>query len=173
MRTIKVEGPVDREQVELEFQKERDVRRREWLHIILLKFDGKRPSEVASTLRITREKVRRIVHRFNEYSLKGLKRSTSPGVPRKLTGEQESDLRERILKSPQKKDEVSVFHGPDIQRIVQEEYGIAYKDRSIYPVLHRLGLSHQDPRPKHPKGDTAKQAAFNKRISGTGGGNST
>jgi putative transposase len=117
---------------------------------------------------ITQEKVRRIVHRFNQQCLKGLERGTSPGAPRKLTGEQESDLRQRILKGPQKKDEVSVFHGPDIQRIVQEDYGIAYKDRSIYPVLHRLGLSHQDPRPKHPKGDAAKQAALKKRVPGTG-----
>ncbi|MEW6238116.1 MAG: winged helix-turn-helix domain-containing protein [Candidatus Omnitrophota bacterium] len=63
------------------------------------------------------------------------------------------------MRGPKKADGVKVFHEPDIRRIVEKEMGVEYKSRSLYPVLRRIGLSCLAPRPKHPKGDRARQEA--------------
>ena len=52
------------------------------------------------------------------------------------------------------------FRGVDMRRILKEEFKVKAGLSSAYQLAHRLGLAWLAPRPKHPKGAPAAQAAF-------------
>ena len=76
--------------------------------------------------------------------------------------EQQSQLKARLDSGPTAEDQVCTLRGEDIQRILEQEFGILRKLSSVYYLLHSLGYSSLAPRPRHVKADPARQALFKK-----------
>ena len=83
------------------------------------------------------------------------------GRPRLLTSEQEAAFKARIeAGADHTRDGVVAFRGVDMRRLLKEEFKVKAGLSSVYQLAHRLGLAWIAPRPKHPRGEPAAQAAF-------------
>jgi len=50
----------------------------------------------------------------------------------------------------------------DLKQIIAERFGVAYHERTVGKILHRLGVSHLSPRPRHPAQDERIVTEFKK-----------
>ena len=50
----------------------------------------------------------------------------------------------------------------DLQVVIKQRFEVAYHERTVGKVLHRLGFSHVSTRARHPEADEQKQQAFKK-----------
>ena len=99
--------------------------------------------------------------RYGREGVDGLRDRPKSGRPRLLTPEQDAAFKARIEAGPAyEKDGVTAFRGVDMRRILAEELKVKAGLSSVYQLAHRLGLAWIEPRPKHPKGEPAAQAAF-------------
>ena len=100
--------------------------------------------------------------RYRAEGIEGLRDRPKSGRPRLLTPEQDAAFKARIEAGPDHaKDGVTTaFRGVDMRRILKEEFEVEAGLSSAYQLAHRLGLAWITPRPRHPKGEPAAQAAF-------------
>jgi transposase len=106
--------------------------------------------------------IRRWVNRYNLGGIDALGHRSGAGRKPNLPPEKEQAFKDRIDAGPTDVDKVSVLHGKDYQRILEEEFGIIHSLSGVYNLLHRLGYSWLMPRPKHEKADDQAQAEFKK-----------
>lgn len=144
----------------LKKEKKAAVARR--LQAIRSVLDGSTIPEAAEILGLPERTLRRWVRRFNEAGAAGLRDQPRPGQPPKLPLELVENFTARVRAGAQDKDGVCALRGPQIQRILAEEYEAKYSLGGTYLLLHRLGFSSLVPRPEHPKGDPAAREAFKK-----------
>lgn len=163
MRVLYVENHLSSEKLIKEIKQEKKKRAADRLRMILLVKEGKTAKETAEILNCHPETVRNNVHKFNKKGIEGLSENHL-GCPRRLNKDQEEILCSLVNGGPKPDNDVSVFRGTDIQKIIIERFGVNYHLNSVYLVLHRLNLSWQRPRPYHPKSDKEKQEAFKAEI---------
>lgn len=132
------------------------------LRTVLLAKQGFTAPEVATCTGFSRRSVQDWVARYNRQGLTGLE--TQPGRGRKppLTPEQAAQLQQRLDAGPLPEDGVCTLRGLDVQRILQNEFGVLRSLSAVYGLLHRLGYSSLVPRPRHPQADPAAQEEFKK-----------
>ena len=53
-----------------------------------------------------------------------------------------------------------------LQRVIEERFGVSYHERTIGKLLKALGFSHISARPRHPKQDGEVIQAFKKTSPG-------
>ena len=70
---------------------------------------------------------------------------------------------DRLDAGPRESDGVCSLRGLDVQRILQDEFGVLRKLPSVYWLLHRLGYSCLIPRSKYRPADPVAQDEFKKR----------
>ena len=150
------------EEIERLARKERDGRVRQRLWALKFIAGGEPVPDVAKRLSMGESTLRKWTHRFNAEGPEGLCDRPRSGKPSKLAVELVEDFRERVRKGAQGKDGVCALRGPDIRRILAEEYDAEYSLGGVYFLLHRLGFSSLVPRPQHPKADPAAQDNFKK-----------
>jgi transposase len=110
-----------------------------------------------------RQTLRDWVHRFNAEGLEGLYDRRRPGPAPRLTPEQETDLGRMVRDGPDlERDGVVRWRRVDLQVLIKERFEVAYHERTVGKVLHRLGFSHVSTRARHPKADEESQEAFKK-----------
>lgn len=78
--------------------------------------------------------------------------------------ERDAELRARLEAGPRESDGVCTLRGRDVQRILDEEFGVKYSLQAVYDTLHRLGYSCLVPRPRHEKQDPEPQAKFKEEL---------
>jgi putative transposase len=99
--------------------------------------------------------------RYRRAGMAGLRDRPKGGRPRLLTPEQDAAFKARIAAGPDHaRDGVTAFRGVDLRRILEAEFAVEAGLSSVYQLAHRLGLARVAPRPQHPKGAPAAQAAF-------------
>ena len=132
------------------------------LQCVLAALKGQTGAEIAQVLSVSARTVRRLVKRYNEEGIEGMK--TQPGQGRKgpLLPEQIQDFRNRVENGPTHQDQVCTLRGKDYQRILQEEFGVIRSLNSIYQLLHGLGYESLKPRPQHAQADEEAQQEFKK-----------
>ncbi len=110
-----------------------------------------------------RQTLRDWVHRFNAKGLEGLYDRRRPGPAPRLTPEQEADLGRMVRDGPDlERDGVVRWRRVDLQVLIEERFEVAYHERTVGKVLHRLGFSHVSTRARHPEADEETQEAFKK-----------
>lgn len=88
--------------------------------------------------------IRRWVERYNRGGLDALADAPRSGRRPKLPRDQEQAFKDRIDAGPTEEDiarGVSVMHGKEYQRILEDEFGKVYSLNGIYELLHRLNYS--------------------------------
>ena len=105
------------------------------------------------------------LNRYSEEGFEGLKDRPRSGQPRKLTSEQEVKFRERVLQGPQAEDGgLSRFTAEHLIAILVSEYNVVMSSAGVYLLLHRLGLSHVKPRPRHPQNDIGRMEEWKEEL---------
>ena len=73
------------------------------------------------------------------------------GPTPRLSPDQKAELAAIVEAGPDRKiDGVVRWRRIDLQRVIRERFGVAYHERYVGTLLHRLGFSHMSARPRHP-----------------------
>jgi len=145
-------------------RKERDAVRSKRLRIIILAMQGWTAPSIAMSVGLSRRDCQEWVRRFNEAGLAGLEDCYGGGRGAPLTPEQQQQFCKRIDDGPTAEDEVCSLRGSDLQAILADEFGVLRSLSTIYKLLHRLGYSCLQPRPRHRKTNPEAQAAFKEQL---------
>ncbi len=127
--------------------------------------DGMSRADAAKIGGMDRQTLRDWVHRFNAHGPAGLKDNRRRGNPRRLLSAQQAELADIVETGPDRAvDGVVRWRRIDLQRIVEERFGVTYHERTIGKLLKALGFSHISARPRHPKQDGEVIQAFKKTF---------
>jgi transposase len=125
--------------------------------------DGMSRADAAKIGGMDRQTLRDWVHRFNAHGPTGLKDNRRRGNPRRLSSAQQVELAGIVETGPDPAiDGVVRWRRVDLQRVIEERFGVEYHERTIGKLLDALGFSHISARPRHPKQDGAVVEAFKK-----------
>jgi transposase len=155
---ITLHQPEDLTQLQQESRRQRDAKQRDRYRAILLALEGHDAPVIARTLGRSRAFVQRWVYTYREHGLEAIAPKRQTGRPPNLPPEKEALFKERFLAEPTKADGVCTLRAKDAQRILREEFGVAYTLGGVYDLLHRLGFSSLAPRPRHRKNDPAQMS---------------
>jgi len=143
----------------------RQRRAREHLRFraVVLAREGRTAPQIAAALGCGRRPAQAWVRRYNLGGAAALAERRHTGRPPRLSAEQGQRLARRIDAGPTAADGTCAFHGGDVRKILEREFGVLLKPSAVYDLLHRLGYSRLCPRPHHPGADPAAREAFKKR----------
>jgi len=150
---VRAHHPNDLERLREISRKEADAKQRDRYRAVLLALEGQNTKAIMTTIDRSRRFVQRWVYVYRDGGIDAICPKRQTGRPRKLTASEEMQLRERVLAGPSEQDSVCSLKGPDIRRIINSEFAVQYSLPTVYVVLHRLGLSCLQPRPRHKKND--------------------
>jgi len=125
--------------------------------------DGMSRAEAAKIGGMDRQTLRDWAHRFNAHGPAGLMDNHRRGNPRRLSSAQQAELAGIVETGPAPAvDGVVRWRRIDLQRVIEERFGVAYHERTIGKLLKALGFSHISARPRHPRQDGEVIQAFKK-----------
>ena len=136
---------------------ERDVRLRSRLHGLWLVREGWPIVKAGEAVGVHKDTVGEWVRWYRRGGVAEVLSHTmgGKGKPGFVSAEQQREL----------VDEVSTGRfrtAGEIRDWIEGEYGVSYKLRSVYGLLHRLGCSRRVPRPRHQRTDVAGQRSWKK-----------
>jgi transposase len=131
---------------------------------VALAMAGGTAEAIAAALGSTARGVQKWVARYNRGGADALADRPGRGRKPKFDPTGHDRLRQRIEAGPTPEDGVCAFHGPDVRRILKDEFGVELCEQAVYDLLHRTGLSSLMPRPVHRKSDPEAQEAFKKGL---------
>jgi transposase len=139
--------------------------RRRFLRIraVLLAAEGRTAPEVAAALGCSRRAAQAWVARYNDEGAAAFDERPRTGRPPFLDVEAAARLRARLDAGPADGDAACTLRGPEIREVLRREFGVRYSPSAVYALLHRLGYSCLDPRPRHRKADPAAAEEFKKK----------
>lgn len=123
--------------------------------------DGASYRKVANMLKTSYRSVQNWVNRFVNEGIEGVKDKNVGGKEPYFPKDREEELRNLLV---QKQSEMrgGRLIGTDIQKIVENQFGVAYAMSSIYELLARINMVYVSSRSKHPKSDKKMQETFKK-----------
>ena len=128
-------------------------------------YDGMSRAEAAKIGGMDRQTLRDWVHRFNEQGPDGLANRPLPGRQGWLSADQLQELAEIVETGPDPEtDGVVRWRRIDLQRVIDERFGVVYAERSISKLLADLCFVRISARPQHP-GQSPKMIAAIKKTS--------
>jgi transposase len=127
--------------------------------------EGKTRADIARYIKVARGSVNKWVNTYLNFGLDGLKDTTNPGRPAKLTPTQLKTLTAYVEKHGIS-DTGGRLQAKDVGEFIFTEFNVKYQNRNIYRLLHHLGFSWITSRSKHPKQDEEAQRLFKNLPSG-------
>ena len=115
--------------------------------------------KVAKMLKVDTSSVQKWVNRFKDSGIEGMKDKGGSGKKPSFPREKEEDLKNLILEKQTKKNGGRLT-GADIQKIINNDFGVKCALRTTYDLLHRIGFVWISSRSKHPKSDQEAQDDF-------------
>lgn len=119
-------------------------------------------TQIAARLGRSRQFVDEWVKRYRQGGIDALRPKKQPGKRPHLSDTQRQELMARLDAGPLADSGKSTFTGRDIQKHIEQHFGVLYSLNGVYELLHRLGYSWLSPRPRHPQSDPAAQESFKK-----------
>lgn len=141
----------------------RNVRQARRLLSLAAVYDGMSRADAARIGGMERQTLRDWVHRFNAEGPDGLVDAKRSGRRCLLNEAQKAELAQIVETGPD-----PAIHGVvrwrriDLVDVIEQRFGVTYKERSISDLLKELGFSHISGRPQHPKQDERIIEAFKK-----------
>ena len=124
---------------------------------------GKTVPRAATEIGLSQRPLREWVHRFNRNGVEALRDLPRPGRQKILPAKLEESFRRRVFAGGLPRDGVKILRGPDIRRILLEEFDADYSIDGVYFLLHRLKIACLEPRPVHPKSSPQARDEFKKK----------
>lgn len=125
--------------------------------------EGKSYTEVADILKVKISSPRRWVKRLIEGGLNNLQERPGRGRKRRLAIAKEEKFR-KAVNELQVKRQGGRARAKDVQQLLKEKFKVDYGLSSVYPVLHRSGLSWITARSQHSQGNIEVQETFKKTL---------
>lgn len=127
--------------------------------------DGMDRATAARAAGMDRQTLRDWVIRFNERGVDGLHDLPRSGRPSWLSEGEQATLKAIVLRGPDpERDGVSTWRAIDLCRIVEERFGVRYREGGMLRLLHVLDLSWQKTRARHPNADPRARERFKKGV---------
>jgi len=125
--------------------------------------DGMRREVAARVGGMERQTLRDWVHRFNAAGPDGLKDAWWSGPEPRLSPAQKAELAQIVETGPDRAvDGVVRWRRVDLQKVINQRFGVDYHERYVGTLLKELGFSHMSVRPRHPAQDGAIVEAYKK-----------
>lgn len=137
---------------------------RDRIRAVILARRRKTLAEIAAQLEYCTRWVQKWVARYRAGGLDGLWDKPRSGAPKHLRSDQEEAFLERISQGPKPEDQISIFHGHHIQKILKAEFDASYSLDGVYSLLARLRLSWITARPCHEQNDPEKMEEWKKAF---------
>lgn len=150
--------------------REKGATQRDRLRAVALALDGRETLAIAEQIHRSRAFVQRWAYAYRDGGIGAVHASKPSGRPPSLTPAQEQALAARVDAGVQPGDDVATLRAKDVQGIVKRHFGRSYSISGVYFLLHRLGFSCLQPRPRHPKADPAAQRRFRRSAPFFSGG---
>lgn len=150
----------DRQALRRLVRRESNAEQRDRYRAVALALDGRLTEQIIEMLERSRGFVQRWVYAYRDGGLEAIAIKKPPGKKPRLSQEQSEQLRARLVAGPTEKDGVCEFRGRDIQRLLENEFGVKYSLNGVYDLLHRMEFSWLSPRPRHRHADPKAQEAF-------------
>jgi transposase len=116
---------------------------------VVLAQQGRTAQDIALALGCSLRAVKNWVAQYNQGRIEALHERPRSGRPLRLAPQEYPRLRQRLDALPRPEDGVCTLRGLDVQRILEQEFGIRMGLQAVYDLLHRLGYSSLLPRPQH------------------------
>ena len=160
--TVTLHTPTDRETLQRHVEKEPNATQRDRYRAVLLAAEQKMGGdEIARHVGRSPRFVDKWVERYRGRGLTGLRPGKRPGKKPKLNEQQVCQLQAHLDAGPGAQDDgICCFHGKDICRLIEREFGVVHTVGGIYDVLKRIGYSSLKPRPYHPQNDVQAMEQF-------------
>lgn len=141
----------------------RDARAARRMLAIALVLDGVDRKTAAEACGMDRQTLRDWVHRYNAEGVGGLANLAGAARPRQLDAGQLADLASWVETGPDPAvDGVVRWRRQDLQRRIEERFGVAVHERTVGKYLAALGYRRLSVRPHHPKTEPEAQEQFKK-----------
>ena len=161
-KTIRLRSDYDAPQLRRLAKLSKDVRQARRLLALACAYDGMSRADAAKTGGMDRQTLRDWVHRFNEEGPDGLFDRWA-SRPRRLDSGQLEELARIVETGPcLEHDRVVRWRRVDLQRVIEDRFGVTYHERTISKLLNALDFSRITARPQHPKQDPEMLKAFKK-----------
>lgn len=140
--------------------------KRTWLRYqaVILATQGRSAAKVAQALGCSPRAVFAWVARYNRGGPDALQERPHTGRPPRLAGPELFSFRQRLEAGPTPEDGICTFYGPDLRRILEQEFGVLLGLQAVYDLLHRHGFSSLMPRPQHKDADEELQRIFKEVV---------
>ncbi len=126
-------------------------------------YDGMSRQAASKIGGMDRQILRDWVLRFNEHGPDGLVDLKAPGGRVKLSEAQLQEFVAIVEAGPDpEKDGVSSWRSQDLVCVIEERFGVSYKERGVRGLLRRLGFVRISGRPQHPDQKPQVIEAFKK-----------
>jgi transposase len=133
------------------------------LFALALVLEGQDRTRAAELNGMDRQTLRDWVHRYNQEGVEGLLSRPSTGRPRSLSPERRAELKTLVIEGPDPQTHGVVrWRCVDLQKEIEQRYGVKAHVHSIAKWLHQLDLTRLQPRPRHPQQEDDAQDLFKK-----------
>src|SRR5512135_2017815 len=116
---------------------------------VVLAQQGRTAQDIALALGCSLRAVKNWVAQYNQGRIEALHERPRSGRPLRLAPQEYPRLRQRLDAPPRPEDGVCTLRGLDVQRILEQEFGVLMGLQAVYDLLHRLDYSSLLPRPQH------------------------
>lgn len=152
--------PGDVQKLRAMARKENHARQRDRLLVVVKAIEGQETQEIEAALDRSRAFVQRWAYAYRDGGIEAVKSNRRGGSRPKLPATAHDRLRELLDAGPPEESGLSAYQGRDVQRLIEQEFGVKVSLMTAYRTLHRLGYSCLVPRPSHEKRDERAQADF-------------
>ena len=132
---------------------------------LALVLEGRSRKQAAEQSGMDRQTLSDWVHRYNASGVDGLKSSHAPGATPLLSETQKAELRELVVQGTDPaKDKVVRVRCLDLRDEIARRFSVRVHESTVGKWLRQFGLTRLQPRPCHPKTDSAAQESFKKTL---------
>ena len=142
---------------------EKSVKQKKRYDVVLLHLEGHTNGKISEYLHVSLRAVSTYLSLYRNGGIEALRIKKQPGAPKKLTDEQEKELKEIISKCTPEEAGIGIFANWTASlacELVKKRYQIQFSERGMRNLFERIGLSYTRPTYTLEKADPEKQEAF-------------
>lgn len=131
---------------------------------VVLAKQGRTAQDIADSLGCSLKAVTNWVAQYNRGGIQALHERSRSGRPPRLDPREYPRLKQRLDAPPRPEDGVCTLRGLDVQKILEQEFGVLMGLQTVYDLLRRFGYSSLMPRPQHEDANPEVQAFFKEIV---------
>ena len=148
---------------------EKNAKQKQRYDAVLLYLEGYNQSEISAYLHIPKRTIRYYIDKYRKGSISALLIRKAPGAKKKLTDEQESELKKVISTQTPEEAGIGIFANWTAKLAcewVACHYHVKFSESGMRDLFYRIGLSYTRPTYTLKKADPQKQEKFREQFEG-------